>query len=85
MRFLKRKLGVTSLTWVDKSDKGDTAGRATEFIGQWAQVIKMLHVVQVVQVVKVVKVVNDDVHLENIWFAWSKPSEYWDGPTKMWK
>ena len=36
MRFLKRKLGLTSLTWVDKSGKGDTAGRATGIIGQWA-------------------------------------------------
>ena len=45
-------------------------------VDQVVKVVHVVHVVQVVQVVKVVKVVNDDVHLENIWFAWSKPSEY---------
>ena len=45
-------------------------------VDQVVKVVHVVHVVQVVQVVKVVKVVNDDMHLENIWFAWSKPSEY---------
>ena len=41
------------------------------------QLVQVVQVGQVVLVVKVVKVVSlDDMHLENIWFAWSKPSEY---------
>ena len=35
----------------------------------------MIQVIQVIQVVQVVQVVSlDDMHLENIWFSGSKPS-----------
>merc|ERR1711884_379416 len=44
------------------------------------QVIKVAQVVQVVQVVHVVRVARstslDDMHSENIWFSWYKPSKY---------
>ena len=40
----------------------------------------MIQVVQVVKVVKVVQVVRiispDDMHSDNIWILWSKPSNY---------
>ena len=42
--------------------------------------IKVTQVVQVVWVVQVVRVVRttslDDIHSENIWFSWYKPSKY---------
>jgi len=44
------------------------------------QVIKVTQVVQVVWVVQVVRVARttslDDMHSENIWFSWYKPSKY---------
>ena len=44
------------------------------------QVIKMTQVVQLVRLVQVVRVARttslDDMHLENIWFSWSKTSNY---------
>ena len=44
------------------------------------QVIKMTQVVQVVWLVQVVRVARttspDDMHSENIWFSWYKPSKY---------
>ena len=47
---------------------------------QLIQVIKVTQVVQVVWVVQVVRVAKttslDDMHPENIWFSWSKPSSY---------
>jgi hypothetical protein len=43
-------------------------------------VIKVTQVVQVVWVVQVVRVAKtpslDDMHPENIWFSWYKPSKY---------
>ena len=42
-------------------------------------IIRYVQMLQVVQVLQVVKVVSfDDMHSENIWFAWSKPSDYGD-------
>ena len=42
--------------------------------------IKVTQVVQVVWVVQVVRVARttslDDMHSENIWFSWYKPSKY---------
>ena len=39
--------------------------------------VLVTHVVQEVQVVQVVKIISpDDMHSENIWFLWSKPSNY---------
>ena len=47
---------------------------------QLIQVIKVTQVVQVVWVVQVVRVARttslDDMHSENIWFSWYKPSKY---------
>ena len=47
---------------------------------QVVQVIQVIQVVQVVQAVQVVRVVRtislDDMHSENIFFLWSKPSKY---------
>ena len=47
---------------------------------QVIQVIKVTQVVQVVWVVQVVRVAGttslDDMHSENIWFSWQKPSKY---------
>ena len=41
------------------------------------QVIQVIQVVQVVQVVLVVRTISlDDMHSENIWFSWYKPSKY---------
>ena len=44
------------------------------------QVIKVAQVVQVVRVIQVVRVARttslDDMHSENIWFSWYKPSKY---------
>ena len=37
----------------------------------------MVQVVQVVQVVRVARTTSlDDMHSENIWFSWYKPSKY---------
>ena len=45
---------------------------------QLIQVIKVIQVVQVVRVIQVVRVARtislDDMHSENIWFSWYKPS-----------
>ena len=38
------------------------------------QVVQVIHVVQVVEVVRMISL--DDMHSENIWFSWSKPSNY---------
>ena len=38
------------------------------------QVIQVMQVIQVVQVVRMISL--DDMHSENIWFSWSKPSNY---------
>ena len=44
---------------------------------QVIQVVQMVQVVQVVQMVQVVRMISlDDMHSENIWFSWSKPSNY---------
>ena len=47
---------------------------------QLIQVIKVTQVVQVVRLVQVVRVARttslDDMHSENIWFSWYKPSKY---------
>ena len=53
---------------------------------QVVQVVQVVHVVLVIQVdtvvrvVRVVRVVSmislDDMHSENIWFKWPKPSKY---------
>ena len=47
---------------------------------QLIQVIKVTQVVQVVWVVQVVTLARttslDDMHSENIWFSWYKPSKY---------
>ena len=41
------------------------------------QVIQLIQEVQVVQMAQVVQVVSlDDIHSENIWFSWSKLSNY---------
>ena len=41
------------------------------------QVIKVTQVVQVVWVVRVARTTSlDDMHSENIWFSWKKPSKY---------
>ena len=41
------------------------------------KVVQVEKVVQVVQVVQVVRIISpDDMHSENIWFLWSKPSNY---------
>ena len=43
------------------------------------QAIQVIQVVQVVQVVGVVRTISlDDLHSENIWFSWYKPSKYRD-------
>ena len=44
----------------------------------WAvKIVQVVQVVQVFQVVQVLTVVSlDDIHSENIWFTWSKPSDY---------
>ena len=40
-------------------------------------VVRMIRVVRVIRVVEVVKVVSpDDMHSEDIWSTWSKPSDY---------
>ena len=53
---------------------------------RWFKVIKVIQVIQVILVVQVVQVVQvvtlarttslDDMHSENIWFSWSKSSNY---------
>ena len=48
--------------------------------GQVVQVVQGIQVIQVIQVVQVVQVVRmitlDDMLSENIWFSWSKSSNY---------
>ena len=39
---------------------------------QVVQVVRVFRVIQVVQLVKWVSL--DDMHSENVWFTWSKPS-----------
>ena len=44
---------------------------------QLIHVIKVTQVVWVVQVVRVARTTSlDDMHSENIWFLWYKPSKY---------
>ena len=44
---------------------------------QLIQVINVTQVVLVVQVVRVVRTTSlGDMHSENIWFSWHKPSKY---------
>ena len=42
--------------------------------------VQLIQVIQVVRVIRVVRVVRmiclDDVRSENLWFSWSKPSNY---------
>ena len=39
--------------------------------------IQVIQVIQVVHVIQVVRMISlDDMHSENIWFPWSKPSNY---------
>ena len=38
------------------------------------QVVQVVQVVQVIQVVRMISI--DDIHSENIWFSWYKPSKY---------
>ena len=41
------------------------------------QVIQVIQVIPVVQVIQVARMISlDDMHSENIWFSWSKPSNY---------
>ena len=43
------------------------------------QVVHLVKGVQVVQVVRVVRIISPgDMHSGNIWFLWSKPSNYWE-------
>ena len=44
---------------------------------QLIQVIKVIQVVPLVRVVRVARTISlDDMHSENVWFLWSKPSNY---------
>ena len=49
-------------------------------VGRVVHVFQEIHVIQVIQVIQVVQVVQvvslDDMHLENIWFSGSEPSNY---------
>ena len=46
-------------------------------VGQMVQVVQVVQVIQMIQVVHVVRMISlDDMHSENIWFSWSKPSNY---------
>ena len=41
------------------------------------QLIQVIKVTQVVQVVRMARTTSlDDMHSENIWFSWYKPSKY---------
>ena len=52
-------------------------GVVTGQVVQVVQVIKVIQVIQVVYVVQVVRMISlDDMHSENIWFSWSKSSNY---------
>ena len=42
--------------------------------GSGGPVIQVIQVVQVVQVIRMISI--DDMHSENIWFSWSKSSNY---------
>ena len=52
----------------------------------WAALESVVQVVQVVQVVRVVRMISlDNMYSENIWFAWSEPSncqEKWRCPAR---
>ena len=50
---------------------------------QVIQVVQLIQVIKVIQVVPLVRVVRvarttglDDMHSENLWFSWYKPSKY---------
>ena len=48
-----------------------------KLLGRVVQVVHVINVAQVVQVVQVVRIISvDDMHPENKWFSWSKPSNY---------
>ena len=41
------------------------------------QVVQVVQVAQVVQVIRAVRMISlDDIHSENIWLSWYKPSKY---------
>ena len=41
------------------------------------QVIQVILVIQVIQVVRVARMISlDELHSDNIWCSWSKPSDY---------
>ena len=45
--------------------------------GSSGPVIQVIQVIQVVQLVQVIRSISiDDMHSENIWFSWSKSSNY---------
>ena len=53
--------------WSDQSGWSNQSGR----------VVQVVQVIQVIQVVRVVRIIcQDDMHSENLWFSWSKPSNY---------
>ena len=56
---------------------GHWSGSSDGPVIQVIQVIQVVEVVEVVEVVQVVRMISiDDVHSENIWFSWSKSSNY---------
>ena len=84
---------VSRVVWlvrVGQGGQGDLQGLSSPCgpVGQVSRLVKVVKVVKVVQVVLVVKVVKvvqvvkvvslDYMHSENIWFTWSKPSDYWE-------
>ena len=56
-------------------DPGGLCGQVVNLV-QVVQVVRVVRVIQVVQLVKGVSI--DDMHSENIWYTWSKPSDYWE-------
>ena len=56
-----------------QNDPGGLGGQVVDLV-QAVQVVRVVRVIQVVQLVKGVSI--DDMHSENIWYTWSKPSDY---------
>ena len=65
--------GACSLVGPGRGGGGGLGGQVVNMV-QVVQVVREVRVIQVVQLVKGVSL--DDMHSENIWCTWSKPSDY---------